>query len=336
MQFASRSCALYRVLYSSLFLFIFTAAFCGTAAAAPDYYQISHQAVTMLRKGNLTGATSLLEGSLPAVENGNDPQWEATMLGLLGAIYERTGQFTEAEDALNRSVSGWTRLRGPDTPTLVDPLCNLGELYAKAGQYSRAEKFLSRSLSINRVYGTQPDLRTRLLINLGNVYFEEHKLAEAEETAHEALNDFLSVKQPAPDTSAVFSLLGSICYRSGRIDEAESWLQQALKFRESNLPPNDPLIAASAANLAVFYAHSDQPDKARSLFERAASVFDNTAAPDNFVLNFYRHYAEFDRKTGHRKEARQLAKSVEKMWTHSAENALSTQIVDVKSLQSLR
>lgn len=237
---------------------------------------------------------------------------------------------------MNRSVSGLTKLRGPDTPALIGPLGNLGDLYAKAGQYSRAEKLLSRALSMTRAYGRQPEVEARLLTTLGNVYVGEHKDTLAEQAADEALQDFKAMKDPPPDISAVYSLLGSLCLRSGRSAEAESWLQQSLSFRESTLPPDDQLIAYSAANLAIFYAWSDQPEKARPLFQRAAATFEASGGDTDFVRTFYAHYADFERKSNHRKEARELSRRVDQLWPHTARNTLSSQIVDVSALQSSR
>jgi Flp pilus assembly protein TadD len=222
MQFASRSCTLSLLLFTSFLLFGSDNAFCQSDAPPRTYEQIEHQALALFHQGDVTGATSLLESTLAEVQNGNDPQWEADILAVLGFIYEKTGQYTQAEDTLIRSVNDWTRLRGPNTPTLAGPLGNLGELYAKAGQFSRAEKLLSHALSISRTYGSPPDSRTRLLINLGNVYVEQHKDAEAEQTAREALSVFMSMAKPSPETSAVFSLLGSIAYRAGRAEQAET------------------------------------------------------------------------------------------------------------------
>ncbi len=336
MWFPSRVCTIFRVLCISFLVCWSDAAFCQSAGISPDYDQIATHALALCHQKDYAGATALLEPALAEAAHGNAPEWEATMLGMLGSVYEKAGQYVQAEDALNRSVAGFTRLHGPDTPALVGPLGTLGELYGKAGQYSRAEKLLSRALSMARASGRQPEEEARLLVTLGNVYSGEHKDALAEQAADEALHDFTAMKDRPPDISAVYALLGSLCLNSGRSAEAESWLQQALSFRESILPAGDQLIGNSAANLAMFYAWSDQPAKALPLFQRAAAIFEAAGGDTDFVLTFYKRYADFERRYGHKREARELSKRVDQLWTRSAANTLSSQIVDVSALQSLR
>jgi len=336
MRFPSRGCTVFRVLCISSLLCCSETAFCESAAVSPDYDQTAARAIALFHQKDYAGATALLQLGLAQAAHGNAPEWEATMLGTLGSIYEKTGQYVQAADALQRSVSGLTKLRGPGTPTLIGPLGSLGELYAKAGQYSRAEKLLSRALSMTRAYVQQPEVEARLLVTLGNVYSREHKDTLAEQAADEALQDFTAMEDRPPDISAVYSLLGSLCLNSGRSAEAESWLQQSLSFRESTLGPDDQLIGNSAANLAIFYAWSDQPAKALPLFQRAAAIFEAAGGDTDFVLIFYRRYADFERKYGHKKEARELSKRIDQLWTRSAANTLSRQIVDVSALESLR
>jgi tetratricopeptide (TPR) repeat protein len=301
-----------------------------------DYHHISHDAVTLYQQRNFAGAASLLESGLASATRENNLPWEAVMLGLLGPVYQSAGKFMQAEDALNRSIDDWTRAAGPDAPALVGPLGNLGELYSNAGQPSRAEKLLLRAISIESEHGSAPDVNARLLTNLGNAYFLEHKDELAEEAANEALKNIARMKEEKPDTSGVYSLLGAVCFRAGRLAEAESWLKQSLRLRESALPADDPLVADSVANLASFYSHSGQPEKARPLFERAARIYDTSGGDNRFIRNFYGIYAEFERASGHRKEARVLARRADRLWNESSAKALSSQIVDVTALENAK
>lgn len=301
-----------------------------------NFDSISRQAATLYDQRNYTGATALLENGLAGARRQNRPDWEAAMLGLLGPVYQRSGKYTQAEDALNQSIDGWTRVLGPDAPTLVSPLGNLGELYADAGQPSRAEKVIARALSIESRYSRKPEVEARLLTNLGNAYLQEHKDALAEQAADKALENIERLKDVKPDTSAVYSLLATVCFRAGRLAEAESWLKRVLAFRESRLPAADPLIADSVANLAIFYSHAGQKEQARALFQRAARIYDTSGGGDRFQRNFYAIYAEFERASGNRKQARQLSKRADRLWKTSSAKQLSSQIVDVTALEKAK
>jgi len=309
---------------------------CQTTDNSASYESITHQAMILYNQRDYAAAAALLRNGLDRATRDNKPRWQAVMLGLLGPVLEQAGKYPEAEDALYRSINDWTMIAGPDTFTLVAPLQNLGELYSRASQPSRAEKLLTRALSIEGRSGRDPDLETRLLTNLGNAYFEEHRDDLAEQTANAALENISRMKQPSADSTAVYSLLGAVCFRSGRLAEAESWLRRSLSLRESLLPSDDPRIADSLANLAALYSHSDQPEKARPMFERASRIFETAGGDDRFIRNFYSNYADFERKTGHKKEARQLSRRVDKLWTTSSATALSTRIVDVSAFRNAK
>lgn len=320
----------------ALLLFSPATAWCQATANSINYDNISHEALTLYNQRNYTGATTLLENGLATATRANRPDWQAVMLGLLGPVYEGSGKYLQAEDALNQSIDQWTRVAGPDTPRLVGPLGNLGELYCRAGQPSRAEKLLSRALSLENQNGREPAVEARLLTNLGNVYLQQNNDALAERAATEALDNVERMKQIRPELTAVYSLLGTVYFRTGRVTEAESWLRRALESRESLVPADDPLIADSAANLAMFYSQRNQPGKARPLFERARQIFETRGGDDRFMRNFYETYARFERKNGNRKEAKELSKKADSLWGASSANTLSSQIVDITALQAAK
>jgi hypothetical protein len=97
MRFASRFCTVARVLCVSFLLSASDAAFGQSVAAAPDYEQISHHAIALVHLGDYVGATALLEPALAEAAHGNAPEWEATIIGMLGSVHEKTGRYMQAE-----------------------------------------------------------------------------------------------------------------------------------------------------------------------------------------------------------------------------------------------
>ncbi len=189
----------------------------GYGQVSVNYDRISHEVKTLFEQRNYTGAIALLEGGIADATRENRPDWKAILLGLLGPVYEKSGKFPQAEDALNQSIDYWTRALGPNAPTLVGPLGNLGELYSDAEQPSRAEKLLTRAISIEDECGREPGFEVRLLTNLGIVYFQEHKDALAEQAANGALIYAARLKEEKPETfCSLFASRRSLLSRGPR------------------------------------------------------------------------------------------------------------------------
>jgi tetratricopeptide (TPR) repeat protein len=182
---------------------------------------------------------------------------------------------------LSLAQNGAPRRAGPLEPirwqsNLIRPLRNLGELYYKAGQISRAEQLLSKALAIENASGAQPEVMAKLLNNLGDIYYHQHKDALAEQTAGEALKYFPLAGDGRNGLATLYSLLGVICLRAGRLGDAESWLHKSLAISESTVGAEDPRLAVGVANLAVFYSASGKFSKAGPLFERVKAIFDRS------------------------------------------------------------
>jgi tetratricopeptide (TPR) repeat protein len=68
---------------------------------------------------------------------------------------------------------------------------------------------------------------------------------------------------------------------TNRTAEAEPLLQKALSIRESSLPPNDPLIAATLNNLAEILRSQNKISECIPLYERSRRIYDLMGASAN-------------------------------------------------------
>jgi tetratricopeptide (TPR) repeat protein len=274
-----------------------------TQATLPDYDHTLHEARELCDHGQCEQAVSLLEDAVSSRSKENQRNREAEMLAFLGSLYERNGKYEQAENALNRSIYCWTKLEGPGTHHLVEPLTALGELYYKAGQASLAQRVLERALAIEQGSGAHADAEATLRTVLGNVYFLQHKTALAQQNAEEALKYAALGDNSRPEGGAAYTLLGAIYFESGEIGKAESCLQQALAIWQSKRGEQGLYVAEGVANLAVFYAGSGQREKAEPLFPKAKKMLEATGGKASFFLrNFLAEYAGFERKSGHKKK----------------------------------
>lgn len=321
--------------FVTLSLFVFT---CGAAAHASEtphnYDRVIRQALRLESARDYTHAANILEAAITSAVQDNQRAWVASMLGLLGSIYQRSGKYTEAESALDRSVSLWTELKGPNAEELVGPLGNLGGLYYEAGQQARAEKFMSKAIAIEAGSENQPDVLAALLVNQGDIYFSEHKDELAKQNAGEALKKLAIVQNSNQNVAAAYSLLGAVDVRARDWPEAESHLRQALTIWQSSRGPRDPHTGEGTANLATYFSASGKPALAEPLFQQADQIFDASGGDPAFIQHFLAEYVATERKLGHKKEVKRLVKKLDAMVPNSAEFTISREEVDVNALRA--
>jgi tetratricopeptide (TPR) repeat protein len=208
----------------------------------------------------------VLENALPKTADAGRQDWEASILGILGTLYLRTGRYPEAEVSLNKSVAMWTRLNGPNSKDLVGPLAGLGGLYYEAGQFSRAEKLIGRALEVQfraeTDSVTDSQITAMLHTNLAGVYFRQHKDDLATQEAETALQKFALINNAREDTARNYSSLGAIDLRSGSMPEALSYFEKALTLWQAVYGENNSHTAEGWGDLAFFYLTDGQPQKA--------------------------------------------------------------------------
>jgi tetratricopeptide (TPR) repeat protein len=302
----------------------------------PAYDKIVRDAQRFADDNQFARAENMLANAAASAAQQNKGDWEATLLGCLGSVYERDEKYAEAESALSRSIDQWTTLAGPNAYELVAPLGNLGGLYYKAGQFARAEKILARAVALAFESDHIALVRAKLLINLGDVYFVEHKDKEAREQAEKGLEQYALVNDPRQGPGSAYALLGSLQFRAGQFAEAEQTMRRALTVWESTLKAGDARIAEAVANLAVFYSATEQYEKAKPLFARAKAMFDAVTGDTGFVQNFLLEYAGFERKEGQKKEAKELEKDAGKLAMNNPYNRISSQVIDASALRASR
>jgi DNA-binding SARP family transcriptional activator len=185
-------------------------------------------------------AAALAAGDLPG---------QAAQLLSLGALYERTGDYSRAGTHYARALAlsqraGW--LEGHAVA-----LANLGILHRRGGRLQAAAEHYTRALEIDRRSGWRPGIAARL-VSLGNIYAELGQLARAAEHYTEALE--VNRETGSRSGQAIMRAnLGQCCLLLGRIDEAIDLFTAA---RELNQEIGDrDLVADNHRALAT--AHRD-------------------------------------------------------------------------------
>jgi len=178
--------------------------------------------------------------------------------------------------------------RGTKDDTLAETLRRLGWIQVRAGKFKEAERFLRESLEVYRTLHQQDDyLGTALpTLNLVVALFQQHRLAEAEQSCREAIAAISKFRTPDNNPTyfrAVFWLI-RVLKTENKLDEAESYLNDVLT-RERPIA-----VAAALIGDASSFRQMNRPDDAERsnfLFRCASDILQKLPAEDFIELPFW-------------------------------------------------
>jgi eukaryotic-like serine/threonine-protein kinase len=173
----------------------------------------------------------------------------------LGAFYDRQGKYPEAIAAYQKALQV--------TPDNAEVYSNMGGAYIDQGgekALAQAEQALKKSIDLNPRYPA--------FANLGMLYMQEHRYAEAAEATEQALkingNDYM-----------VWNNLMIAYEGAGEHDKAASARRKAEELAEKVVARN-PRDATALSTLATFYAADKMSEKANAHIRTSLAL-----APDD-------------------------------------------------------
>lgn len=126
-------------------------------------------------------------------------------------------EFNQSKLALYRSLLEDKASEEPNNPMAF---YELGQLLWVVGEADRAIEAFQKGIELNPNFG---DMRYgNLYYEIGNVYYY------AKQDQHKALESYLKAIQVRPGYLYVYSLVGSIYCKMGKLDLAEAYLQEAV------------------------------------------------------------------------------------------------------------
>lgn len=155
------------------------------------------------------------------------------------------------------------------------------------GRYQQAEKELAKARSEAEKYGEHDkELRLAITLNeLGLVYLEEDKPAEAEKLFKRALAMRENVQGANHiDVAAQLDNLAAACDAKGTCGEAKTYCERALEIRKKSLGPDSPAVATTLNNLAALCDTEGQCDHAEALLKEALAIDEKKVGSDSAAV----------------------------------------------------
>jgi CHAT domain-containing protein len=174
----------------------------------------------------------------------------------LAPLYILLGKLTEAEKTIQQQIPEYTRLYGPESTRLIEPLINQSRILLARGDYTEAEK---TALRANRIaIQTYSEISTKTAPTqkiLSDIYFKLGDYQKAEDQVTKALRS--QEKQFGRNHIEVaksISQLALIKFHKGdNRKQVEQLMLESRDIMEEKLGKDNPQYAEILKNVAVLY-----------------------------------------------------------------------------------
>lgn len=207
----------------------------------------------------------------------------------LGYIYNQTGDITQAEKYLKKTLEIRGKILSPGDLRLASPLYNLGALLIALSSYDEAEWFLEKAKKIYiREYGENHYVG-RVYNNLGIIFSRRGDYSKALSYYERAIQ--LSNKIPGRNKTAIinaYNNLGGIYQKMNDYEKALAWFLKSVEFSSIYAPGE---LAQTYIHIGNTYKYLGNDKLAEKYFQKAiqdTTLIDSDTPPilASSYLNF--------------------------------------------------
>ena len=227
-----------------------------------------------LNLGELTEAELLYRRDLDLERklHGIDSEQVATTLNNLGSIYQDVGRVDESEAAYNEALKMREKVLGPDHPEYADTLVNFASLRRQMGRDAEAEEMDKRALGLCLKAKQQRCVAT-VYDNLGSLYFEKARLAEALDVYTKGRATWKTVEGGENLDYAVSTAnLARVYAQQEHYKDAESLLAEALPIFEMSYGKDGAQLAGYYKGYAKLLTNLNRRDEAEAYERKATAI----------------------------------------------------------------
>jgi CHAT domain-containing protein len=213
--------------------------------------------------------------------NNDSRKKEEIIIGVIetqAVLYGIKGQFSEAEDELDRSER---IIRKSDKLIGIDQLSTakeLSSLFIQLGRYAQTEDLLDNLVTeYEKLYGKNSLRLVEPLVNQGRLALAKGDYTQAERLAQRANQIALSVyKETSTKTAPTQKLISDIDYIIGDYDNAERNILKAVRAQESQFGRQHVETARSLSQLSLikFYKGDDKKEVEKIMAESRKTIGD--------------------------------------------------------------
>jgi tetratricopeptide (TPR) repeat protein len=204
----------------------------GLASAHADLSRLAHA------RAHYAEAIQSVQDALAITKqyyNESDPECSHLFL-LLGTIHYEAGDYSQAEEQLDKARRDFLIIFGESHPSHARALITLGEVHRKQGKFDIAKTEVERAIAIfGRVYGDSHPFVAEALEVEAKIYDHLCEFDEEQAIWERVLHiqrQFYAEQHPA--LAATHCNYANLCLRRSEYDKAAEHLQSSLRITEHN------------------------------------------------------------------------------------------------------
>jgi len=228
-------------------------------------------------RGRELTAGELLDAGAERIDRelAGQPQLRATMMGVVGQVYESLGLYDEAAPFLEGALELRRGEASGNPLERADAMHNLADLASEMADYARAESLLTAALAIRERELIPPhaDLVRTLQLH-GMIAFEQADYSRADSLLREAVEMGRRLPPGGENTEVLGSaltILGRSRSRQGDHAEAEALLREALERGREDLGEDHPAVGTYLDALAETLRLQGKSEDAVEMFRQAVA-----------------------------------------------------------------
>jgi serine/threonine protein kinase len=236
----------------------------------------------------------------------NQPAVAAELRSVIGTVYERTAQYSQAEEMQRTALAICRERFGRESPEAAAALNELGITLIASGKKLEAEQVCRAALEIRRRrFGNENADAATSEDNLAHACSDNGKFTEAEALIREALATRRKLFGEE-STEVVDSLRNQVLIlgNTGKWAEAEATAREVLALRRKLFGPQAPSVSGALYDLAWAAAGNGKQNEAEAL-EREALALRQKVLTDNYsdIAESVYHLGDRMRQQGNLKDA---------------------------------
>lgn len=199
---------------------------------------------------------------------------EGLLLNDLGSSLRAQGKLDEAIATQREALAVRTNVFGPDDLPTAESHNNLGSALFQKGDTAEALRHFEEALRIRRAkLRAEHPLVVRGEANLGLVKLRSGDTDGAVALLTHAATSFERAFGPdLAECVPTYTSLAQALRKKGDFDGSIRWLQRARDWLAAHQPDNEPLIAATDANMGVTLVEQGSHEQAQVILERSLLV----------------------------------------------------------------
>jgi eukaryotic-like serine/threonine-protein kinase len=266
-------------------------------------------------RGNSVTAREILDRSSAEIDKslGRDPELRASMMFLMGSVYQSLGLYAKAQSLLEQTLQIDRRTFGSGNEHTIATMSALALVLASQGQHGEAEKLARESADqAFHLFGLRNARSLKARHALWNVLYSEGRFSEAEALARETLDTARSSLGPENPDTAIYSIaLARSEAALGRYPQTESLLRNAIEVDTRVLGADHPRTIYAMDHLAATLSESGKPADAEKVMGQVFDAESRVLGPDHpETLSAASNLANFISDQGRYAEAAKLYRDI--------------------------